>query len=576
MHSTEHFHSVFRLDFNFNKMKTNHIIYLVFAAIVVAGFSSCKREDFLDRFPKDKFSEQTYFKSEVDLKLYANQFYPSLPIEFSNNDNNSDNMVPGNRNSFLSGTYVVPASGGGWDWSSIRSCNFFLKRYVKAEIPEAVKQKYAAEVRLFRALFYWQKVVQFGDVPILEQDLNENSPELFAPQNKHKEVMDFVLKDLDFAVANLPDPSTENRLNKYAALALKSRICLWEGTFRKYQGLGDEQLFLQAAADAALAVMNSNLYALYSTGNPNQDYKNIFIQDDLSKNKEAILSRIYITNINTTNYTRAISAGNTGYSKDFVRSYLCKDGLPTALSPLYGGDDTPENEAKDRDPRYAQTIAIPGYVMTQNTDGTQDKIITPRIGTAGTTTGYQVIKGRSSDPIQSNADQETIDRFIFRYAEVLLNYAEAKAELGQLDQAVVDASINKLRARVAMPNMVLANLVADPNTIFPTISLPLQEIRRERRVELAGDGFRLNDLLRWKAGKLIERPETILGMKLTAAYKANYPPSQVSSIVLDANGYIRVYSNITNRVWNDKMYLYPLPLDQLTLNKNLKQNPGWQ
>ncbi|KIO77602.1 hypothetical protein TH53_08075 [Pedobacter lusitanus] len=556
-------------------MKSNYIRYIIFATIVVAGFSSCKQEDFLDRFPKDKINEQIYFKSEVDLKLYANQFYTALPVEFSNNDNNSDNMIPGNRNTFLSGIYVVPASGGGWDWGNIRSCNFFLKRYEKSEIPEAAKQKYAAEVRFFRALFYWQKVIQFGAVPILEQDLTENSPELFASQNTHKEVMDFVLKDLDFAVANLTEPSAENRLNKYAALALKARICLWEGTFRKYHGLADEHVFLQATADAAQTIINSNLYGLYSTGNPGQDYRNLFIQDDLSKNKEAILSRIYISNINTTNYTRAISAGNTGYSKDFVRSYLCKDGLPPALSPLYAGDDTPENEVKDRDPRYTQTIATPGYVMTQNPDGTQDKISIPRVGTSATTTGYQVIKGRSSDPAQSNANQETIDRFIFRYAEVLLNYAEAKAELGQLDQTVVDVSINKLRARAGMPNMVLANLVADPNTIFPGVSLPLQEIRRERRVELAGDGFRFNDLLRWKAGKLIERPETILGMKLTPAYKTNYPSSQVSGIALNADGYIRVYSNITNRLWYDKMYLYPLPIDQLTLNGNLKQNPGW-
>lgn len=543
-------------------------------AIIATAFSSCKKEDYLDRFPTDQFSEQTYFKSETDLKLYANQFYTSLPVEFSTNDAASDNMAPNNRSAFLAGTYAVPASGGGWTWSNIRACNYFLNRTATADIPASIKQRYEAEVRLFRALFYWQMVVRFGDVPILETDLNESSQELTAPRNTHKEAMDFVLKDLDFAVANLGEHTSENRVHKYAALALKSRISLWEGTFRKYHALGDEQPFLQAAANASLEIMNSNLYAIYSTGNPNVDYKNLFIQDDLTRNKEAIMARIYITNISTTDFTRGGASGN-GFTKDFVRSYLCKDGLPTSLSPLYAGEDTPEAEARNRDPRYIQTIATPGYVSTQNPDGSQVIIARPNIGTSETSTGYQDIKGRSSDPALFNANQDNIDRFIFRYAEVLLNYAEAKAELGQLDQSVIDLTINKLRARVGMPNMVLSTLVADPASTFPTLSVPIQEIRRERRVELAGDGFRFNDILRWKAGKLLENPAVILGMKLTPAYKATYPASQVANIPLNQDGYVRPYSNINNWTWNDRMYTYPLPLDQLALNKNLKQNPGW-
>jgi hypothetical protein len=333
-------------------------------------------------------------------------------------------------------------------------------------------------------------------------------------------------------------------------------------------------VFLQAAADAAKAIIDSKVYDIYTTGNPTIDYMNLFLQKDLTKNKEAILGSIYITNTTTNGYTRTISEASTGFSKAFVRSYLCTDGLPYGVSPLYKGDNTPEDEVANRDPRYYQTIGIPGFVLTQNTDGTQIKIVLPKIGTAATSTGYQVIKGRSSDPAMYNANQDDIDRFIFRYAETLLVYAEAKAELGQLDQAVIDITINKLRARVGMPNMVLASLVADPNTIFPTISLPLQEIRRERRIELAGDGFRFADLLRWKAGKLIENTDTYSGMKLTAEYKAKYPTNQVANIILDANGYVRVYS--FTRVWNDKMYLYPLPVDQLTLNPKLApQNTGW-
>ncbi len=563
------------------KLYKKQFIYAAAIAALVNVFS-CKRDELLDRSPQDKLTEDVLFKTENDLKLYANQFYTSLPVEFSDQDSQSDNQVPNSINSFLAGTDQVPGSGGGWssgDWSNIRACNYFLRKNADPQLGQDIKNKYNAEVRFFRAMFYWDKVVRFGDVPIYETDLTENSPELYNPRDPHKKVMDFVLKDLDFAVANLPEATAENRVHKYAALALKSRIALWEGTFRKYHSLGDAEVFLQAAADASLQVINSGKYEIYSTGKPDADYNSLFIQEDLSKNKESILSRIYITNISTTNYSRGAGNGN-GYSKSLIESYLCKDGKPISVSPLYAGDDTPENEVKNRDPRYPQTIATPGFVITINENGSTAKLERPNIGTSATSTGYQVIKGRSSDVKLQNANQDNIDRFIFRYAEVLLNYAEAKAELGQLTQDVLDMSINKLRKRVGMPDMSLASLTADPNTPFPGISLPLQEIRRERRVELAGDGYRFRDLLRWRAGDLINNSKTITGMKLTDAYKSTYPKdangnSQVDNVLRDAQGYVRVYPNITARAWDNKMYLYPMPKDQLLLNKNFKQNPGW-
>ncbi|KFC34714.1 hypothetical protein FF18_06785 [Elizabethkingia anophelis] len=558
------------------------LIYAI-TTIVLVNLSSCKQDDFLDLYPQDRLTGDTFFKTENNLKLYSNQFYTSLPVEFANQDSQSDNQTPNSINGFLAGTLQVPGSGGGWstgDWAGIRACNYFLRNNTDPALAQNIKDRYNAEVRFFRAMYYWDKVVRFGDVPIYETDLTAESPELYNPRDSHKKVMDFVLKDLDFAIANLGEPTAENRVNKYVALALKSRMALWEGTFRKYHSLGDAEVFLQAAADASLQIINSGKYEIYSTGRPDTDYNSLFIQDDLSKNKETILSRIFITNMNTTNYSRTIGESGMGFSKDFVDSYLCKDGKPISVSPLYAGDDTPENEVKNRDPRFPQTIATPGAVITINEDGSIIRLVRPNIGTNVTSTGYQVIKGRSPDVRLWNANQDNIDRFIFRYAEVLLNYAEAKAELGQLTQDVLDISINKLRKRVGMPDMSLANLTPDPNTPFPEISLPLQEIRRERRVELAGDGFRFKDLLRWKAGELINNSKTILGMKLTDAYKATYPKdangrSQVDNILRDAQNYIRVYPNITIRAWNNKMYLFPLPKDQLLMNKNFQQNPGW-
>ena len=206
------------------------------------------------------------------------------------------------------------------------------------------------------------------------------------------------------------------------------------------------RFFLQAAADASLQIINSGKYDIYSTGKPDTDYNSLFIQDDLSKNKESILSRIYITNISTTNYSRGAGNGN-GYSKSLIESYLCKDGKPISVSPLYAGDDTPENEVKTEIPGIRKTIATPGFIITINENGSTTKLERPNIGTSATSTGYQVIKGRSSDVKLQNANQDNIDRFIFRYAEVLLNYAEAKAELGQLTQDILDMSVNKLRKK---------------------------------------------------------------------------------------------------------------------------------
>lgn len=556
-----------------NKRFTNYII-----ALTVLLLAACNKQ--LDLYPKDALSEPTFFKNGNDLKLYCNQFYHNLPVQNSFwSEKNSDNEVPLDADDFLYGSYVVPVSGGGWDWSQIRGCNYFLQRYQRANADDATKSKYVAEIRFFRALFYWQKVKTFGNVPWLNTDLTDTSTALlYGPRTPHKQVMDSVLADLNFAVANLPDLNAveDGRLHKYAAYSLMSRICLWEGTFRKYHGLGDEAVYLNAAVTASEAVMNSGNYDIFSTGNPTKDYYNLFIQEDLSNNREAILPAIYIQNVWTQNLTRELGESSTGFSKNFVRSFLCKDGLPTSLSPLYKGDDSLEAEATNRDPRFRQLIATRGFVLLNNADGTKNIFTLPQIGTATAPTGYMIIKALSPDPAQWNAGQSTLDLFIFRYAEILLNEAEAKAELEQCTQTVLDNTINKIRDRVGMAHMVIADLVKDPASDFPDLPVLTDEIRRERRIELAADGFRFDDIMRWKAGELIQNPETILGMKLTPAVRAQYPASQVSGVQVDANNYIRLYTSITSRTWKDKMYLYPIPTQELTLNpKLLPQNPGW-
>lgn len=552
--------------------------YLIQSILVAVTLLTVSCNDYLDRFPKDSFSEPTFFKTENDLIYYANQFYGSLPVQRMDNDNNSDNMVPQNINTFLAGTYTVPGSGGGWasgDWANIRSCNYFLEHYSRAET--SFKERYAGEVRFFRALFYWYKVVNFGDVPLLLKALDDNSEELYGPREKREKVMDeVVLEDLKFAVANLPEKNqaAAGRLHKDAARALMSRICLWEGTCRKYRNIEGADTYLDACVKASEELMDAG-YDIYSTGNTDEDYRNLFIQKDLRSNPEAIFYRAYITDKNTHNYTRQASENNTGMSKDFVDSYLfLDDGKPIGLTSHPYDDSTPAKECEGRDPRYTQTIATPGFIMTL-----PDLAVNlPAIGTSRTSTGYWNIKGRSSDLAQFNADKSDLDLFIFRYAEVLLNYAEAKYELtGSLTIAELDKSINLIRDRVGMPHLT-TNPDADPNAVNYgyTVAPLLYEIRRERRIELVGEGFRFNDIIRWKAGKLIEGVKTIRGMKLTDELRSQYAdPSSLNNIAVDDDYYIIVYPSIaTTRKWNDKSYLYPLPTDEKD-RCHYEQNPGW-
>jgi len=566
-------------------MKNKYITYTIFFAMSALA---CKKESFLNRYPLSDLSPTSSFSNETDLQLYCNQYYAQLPVQnflvpsstAIGNDDNSDDKANQSINQFLDNTYVIPAValgslpnglGSGWDFSFIRTCNFFLANYNQANLDDSTKNIYVGETLFFRAEDFWRKVKTYGDVPYINTYITDTSKSiLYGTRMPHKQVMDSVLSDLNFAVAHLPVNSLDGRLNKYMALALKARICLWEGTYREYFGVGDQASYLQAAEAAAEQIMNSGLYSIYTTGNPASDYYNLFIQDELKGNPEAIMPMRYLTIVLTNGVDRTLGEAGDGYSKDFVRNFLCTDGLPISLSPLYQGDDSLDQEIINRDPRLSQQIATRGFDFLNG-----DTISLPRIGTTVTSTGYQPIKGRSSSLAAWNANASTYDFFIFRYAETLLIEAEATAELGTCTQSTLDLTINKLRDRVGMPHMILANLVKDPQSDFPTLPVLIDEIRRERRVELGSEGFRFDDLHRWKAGTLINNPATILGIKLLPSVRAEYPPAQVSSIVVDANDYLRVYPSVTARTWNDKLYLYPIPSDQLSLNTNLSQNTGW-
>ncbi|SEJ75677.1 Starch-binding associating with outer membrane [Dyadobacter sp. SG02] len=549
------------------------------------ALGSCS-DDFLDRVPTDSLNESNFWHNEGELKQYANNLYSNFvghsvgtngsPL-FSG-DNQSDNMVPVDFNLIAAGKNIVPTSGGGWNWTTIRTCNYFLARYQQTPINQEVKDKYAGEVRFFKAQDYFEKVKNFGDVPWLSKDLSTNSPELFAPRDSRILVMDSLLATINTAILNLPDKASAEpaRVNKDVALALKARICLFEGTFRKYHGIDGGEKFLREAVAASDQLINEAHYQVHNTGNPSSDYAALFNSLDLSTNKEMILYKSYETGIlgNANSWNVQLNNFNTSASKALVESYLCTDGKPISQSPLYLGDDSIQVEMKNRDARLSQTIVVPGT-------GIQAGFKLPAIpgsGFAGVgivATGYQITKYWVADQTEFVRIQNGIvDAPIFRFGEVLLINAEANAELGQATQQIIDKTINVLRKRAGMPALVIATLVKDAHSEFPAIPVLLDEIRRERRVELAIESLRFDDLVRWKAGNLLNKP--VLGMKFVQKQYPKAVPG--TSIFLNNQGFILPYGKSLpgGRTFDEnKNYYQPLPLDELSLNTNLKQNPGW-
>jgi len=521
-------------------------------------------DDFMNRYPKTTLNDEIFFNTASDLRTYVNQFYPGL---FSDSrfrdDNPSDNQLPNNRERIIWNEYTIPTSGDGWgkgDWMRIHRCNYFLQRYQKATGIAADIRRCVGEILFFKSLEYYNKVTRYGDVPWLDRDLNVDSEELFLPRTSRKVVMDSICANLDRAIRYLPEDMQEDRLSRYSALTLKSRICLFEGTFRKYHNLGDHEKMLRQAADAAWEVMKSGKFEIYSTGNPETDLYSLFqlYYGDMKASKEAIHCFNFVIGLRAHNITRTAIEANTGMSKDFAESFLCRDGLPIALSPDYKGDAVYTDEFENRDYRMKQTIYTSDNPFTITDDGVVVTEPTPLFNNF-VPTGYRMYKRMSFRDRDREPNRCEISEPFYRYAEVLLNYAEAKAELGECDQTVLDQTINLIRDRVAMPHMTYPIPFVDPN--WPDWEVPvtplINEIRRERRIELACEGFRWNDLRRWKAGKLLNNPKTYLGARNPAT-----------------GNYFEVYPGST-RVWNDRLYLYPIATNEIMYNPALVQNPGW-
>ncbi|UAY55368.1 RagB/SusD family nutrient uptake outer membrane protein [Arachidicoccus terrestris] len=581
---------------------------LVIVLGICAVLTACQK-NFLDRAPLSEISDADYWKSANDLRLYVNNFYNGLPsyiqsyfnfgIYSEDDAQGSDNMVNYQYDQDLNGARTLPSSGGGWsygNWSSIRNVNYFLDNYHKVEGDPTEIKKYVGEALFFKAWYYFDKLKSFGDLPWLTHVLLPNdSSQLHNPRLSRDIVVDSMMRILDTAIAYLPSKGgggyEEFRVYKELAELFQSRIALYEGTWEKYHagtdyGVAgaDGRKFLTKAYQAAEAVMNAGMFGLDNVGEP-FGYWKLFNQVDYSGSKEVMFWRKY--NADDGNYTfwaRYMSlGGGRGITKSLVDAYLCSDGKPIAASSLYQGDTTLISVSTNRDPRLIQTIQVNDGKHYLN----DTALFThPSWGAAAEDnnyTGYQLYKGLNLDLIQHQVGKGTQGLIYFRYAEALLNYAEAKAELGTLTQSDVDKSINLLRDRVNMVHLEVSNITTDPNWKFRTLSPIINEIRRERRVEFACEGYRHDDIWRWNAAGIL-----IKGWKPKGAKRQQFlniaSPSDISVLMaqfpVDGDDYIFPYKNnvIGANGFNfrtDRDYLLPLPTNQLMLNPKLSQNPGW-
>lgn len=563
--------------------------------------------------PYDKLSPATAFNSASNLALYTNSFYNILPSfsEVYEKDQTSDIMQRRDFWSFLVPDGYSADQSGGWSWGDLRNINYFLTHASQAAknagIPENTIKNYVGIARFFRAWFYFDKVIRFGGVPWYNKPLDpSDTAQLMKPRDSRELIMDSVLADLNYATANIDDTKDNScsKITKWVALAFKSRVCLFEGTFRKYHDeLGLQSTvgsWLTNAKDAAQAIIDEGLYSIHvNSSDPAKSYSELFLnRSGTPPSDEIILADIASSALGVTHdasyiFTSPTNGLQPSFVKQFINTYLKEDG--TRFTDQPGFNSIPfTDEVKDRDLRLQQTIRMGDYA--------RGGVPAPP-NWSYTNTGYQPSKFTLLETFADGSSVSDNSIPVIRYAEVLLNYAEAKAELGEFTQTDWNITIKLLRERAGITNTAMPT-TADQyleNTFYPAISDPvLLEIRRERAIELAMEGFRFNDLLRWKLGENLEMPwEGMYVPQMNVLYDlnedgnpdvsfvseipANKEPGvvyrKVDGVVLKLSegdhGNIFFHTDF-NRTWKDKKYYYPIPRQERVLNPNLDQNEGWE
>ncbi len=598
------------------------IIYLLLA---IGCLYSCD----LDEAPLSKVSKDPVFSSENGLQLYTYSFYDILPSAsdairdgYKNNnlaDYSAQQTVP----IFIREGAYGPQQSDRWGntgsnqdhWNKLRNINYFIVNCTDESLPESVRNNYIGIARFFRAFFYFEKVKRFGDVPWIDRPLEVGDEALYAGRDPRTLVMDKVLEDLNFACDHITmtEDASISLITKYVALAFKSRVCLFEGTFRKYHTeynlAQTADTWLNEAVKSAQEVMNNSGFSIYTSSGEAKSYRDLFTSAK-PVNTEVMLASVCDPDLSVYNdanwwWTSATYGSRVSLIRTFVNTYLMLDGTPFTDNPDYK-TMLFTKEVVGRDRRLEQTIRTPGY---NRVDGGINVPAPPIF--SYTYTGYQPIKFCLDDMYYDSGSNNINSIPLFRYAEVLLNYAEAKAELGTLTDADWSITIGALRKRAG----ITSGLTSKPTKVdpylqtnyFPEISDPvLLEIRRERGIELVFEGFRFYDLIRWKKGELMEmnwngfyvpaldtpmdlNNDGIFDVCFTYDDDVEDPIQGVTYINVgpvkggivnsqrlseDTKGELTWLNNI-EKTWTEKNYLYPIPESALLMNSNLGQNPGW-
>ena len=606
-------------------MKQNYLWLVLIAPVVM----SCNK---LEQLPEATASADAVFGSEKGLELYANSFYQILPS--ANNVHTADNMSdyaarrdappflrgnaysPSINDNTSASAYNLVALGPDWDWDwgQLRNVNYFLSKNNDPRVAEDLRRHFNGLARFFRAFFYFEKVKRYGDVPWVGQPLEIDDPKLFAGRDSRVLVMDSILADLDYAAQNIKtvnDPS-RSMITRWVAYAFKARVCLFEGTFRKYHTNlnlgGTSSALLTLAAAAAKKVIDESGFKLYEGAGTSLSYRRIFtnpapMPDEimLAALQDPALAILHAANWYMTSSTTGV---RFSFVRTFINTYLKIDGTPFTTTTNWQTMEF-KDEVKSRDKRLEQTIRMGAYKRISGTT-----LVAAPPAFTYTFTGYMPIKWSLDDTYYDTRDLNNNAVSIFRYGEVLLNYAEAQAELGVLTDADWAKTVGALRKRAGItsglttkPTVVDAYL---QTTYFPNISDPaILEIRRERGIELALEGFRFYDLIRWKRGDLMTMtwngiyvPALDIPMDLNedgildvAFYKvlpANRPPGVVYINVSATINGVPNSQRLSNdtfgeltwlttipRTWAERNYYYPIPESDRTANPNLAQNAGW-
>ena len=583
-------------------------------SVCAAAFVSCD----LTETQKATADKALIFGSETGLKAYTLSFYNMLPNSQSvyRQDGMADYLAKTSFDDFELGI-VTPENCGTWGWGDIREVNYFLDNNNYDSVPEDVRNNYSGIALFFRALLYYDKLVYYGEVPWIGRVLNPGDPELTAPRDSRDVIIQHIIDDCDQAYQWIKAESSADSqagfLNKYCAMLLKSRVCLFEASWRKYHAGTDyikncnipsSELFA-LAAEAAEVVINSGKFSLnqgtYKDGSG--PYSALFSSDVVPTN-EVMLAVASDTELQAgfANYYYNVQETRPSLTRPFMNSYLNIDGTPYSEKHADGTYKTFLEETTGRDLRLNQTIRAYDYVRT-NANGASVRT-TQNFGYS--VTGYHITKFTIPSEAYDVYGANNNDIPVMRYAEVLLNYAEAKAELGTLTDKDWASTIGALRARAG----ITGGLTTKPTTVdktfqstyFPNVKDPvILEIRRERSIELCLEGFRMKDLRRWRRADLWESAkwtgvfipgyDKLIDINGDGEYDVYFSnpkvpnvPEEAQDYVVALNAYVEMIEvkggfvlqyNLGGRVWNERMYLDPICTDDIIMNPNLTQNPGY-